>query len=175
MARRLLRRYFPAPAALRAHRSLRFLGPLLERPSLWHLNRRAVARATCIGLFAALLPLPMQMLLAATLAVPARANLPIAVGLVWLTNPLTMPAVFYCTYKLGAWLLGVPPRQLPQGVTWEWLSNQLATMWQPFLLGSVASATVLALAGYYATLGFWRWRVGRQWRRRHKPPPPSRA
>jgi uncharacterized protein (DUF2062 family) len=29
----------------------------------------------------------MQMLLAAALAIPVRGNLPIAVSLVWLTNP----------------------------------------------------------------------------------------
>ncbi|MFF7706843.1 DUF2062 domain-containing protein [Pseudomonas sp. NPDC007930] len=166
MARRLLQRYLPAPATLRQHRGLRLLGPLLEHHALWQWNRRSVARAMGIGLFAALLPIPLQMLLAGALALPARANLPIAISLVWLTNPLTMVPVFYCTYQVGAWLLGIPPRQLPEGMNWEWISAQLATMWQPFLLGSVVCAVLAGLLGYYATQVLWRWSVGRQWRRR---------
>lgn len=169
MARRLLRRYLPAPDTLRAHRSLRFLGPLLAHHRLWQLNRHSVARAVGIGLFAALLPIPMQMLLAAALAVPALAHLPIAVSLVWLTNPLTLPAVFYCTYRLGAWLLGLPPRQWPEGLDWAWISEQLATMWQPFLLGSATAATAVGLAGYFATLGAWGGWVRWQWRKRRVP------
>lgn len=170
MARRLFQRYLPGPASLRTHSSLRFLGPLLDRHSLWQLNRRSTARAMGVGLFAALMPLPLQMLLAAALALPARANLPLAVSLVWLTNPLTMPPVFYCTYKVGAWLLGVPPRQFPGGLSWAWITQEMAALWQPFLVGSVVSGVVLGGVGYFATLALWRWQVSRQWARRSRPP-----
>ncbi len=166
MPRRLFKRYLPDPTSIREHKSLRFFGRLLHDPNLWHLNRHSVSRAMGIGLFAALIPIPMQMLLAAALAIPARGNLPIAVSLVWLTNPLTMPPVFFVTYMTGAWLLQVPPRSLPDSITVEWVTGQLATLWQPFLLGSVVCAIVLGLLGYCSTLLYWRWWVGRQWRRR---------
>ena len=110
MPRRLFKRYMPDPESIRSQKSLRFLGKLTHDPNLWHLNRHSVSRAMAAGLFAAFIPMPMQMLLAAGLAVWIRSNLPISVGLVWLTNPITMPPVFYCTYKLGAWLMQVPPR-----------------------------------------------------------------
>ena len=168
MPRRLFKRYLPDPAQLRAHRSLRFFARWLHDPNLWHLNRHSVARAMGIGLFAALIPMPMQMLLAAALAIPLRGNLPIAVSLVWLTNPLTMPPVFLVTYLTGAWLLQVPPRTLPDELTFEWVTEQLGTLWQPFLLGSLVCAVALGAAGYGLTLGYWRWWVGRQWRRRQK-------
>src|SRR5690606_17379498 len=125
------------PTSIRDHKSLRFLGRLLHDPNLWHLNRHSVARAMGVGLFAAFIPIPMQMLLAASLAIPVRGNLPIAVSLVWLTNPFTMPPVFFCTYMMGAWLLQIPPRTLPDELTFQWITEQLGTMWQPFLLGSV--------------------------------------
>ncbi|WP_154660069.1 DUF2062 domain-containing protein [Pseudomonas parafulva] len=166
MPRRLFKRYMPDPTSIREHKSLRFFGKLLHDPNLWHLNRHSVARAMGVGLFAALIPLPLQMLLAAALAIPVRANLPIAVSLVWLTNPLTMPPVFFVTYMTGAWLLQVPPRTLPEELTFEWITDQLATVWQPFLLGSVVCGVVLGVAAYFTTLLYWRWWIGRQWRRR---------
>jgi uncharacterized protein (DUF2062 family) len=121
-----------------------------------------------VGLFAAFLPIPLQMLLAAALAVTVRGNIPIAVSLVWLTNPITMPAVFFCTYQTGAWLMDVPARTLPDELTWEWITNQLSTLWQPFLLGSVVTGLVLGVLAYFVTMAYWRWWVARQWRRRKR-------
>lgn len=166
MPRRLFKRYMPDPTSIREHKSLRFFGKLLHDPNLWHLNRHSVARAMGVGLFAALIPMPAQMLLAAALAIPLRGNLPIAVSLVWLTNPLTMPPVFFVTYMTGAWLLQVPPRTLPDELTFQWITDQLSTLWQPFLLGSVVCGVVLGILGYFTTMLYWRWWVGRQWRRR---------
>lgn len=166
MPRRLFKRYMPDPTSIREHKSLRFFGKLLHDPNLWHLNRHSVARAMGVGLFAALIPIPMQMLLAAALAIPVRGNLPIAVSLVWLTNPLTMPPVFFVTYMTGAWLMQVPPRTLPEEITVDWVTDQLATLWQPFLLGSVVCGVVLGVLAYFITQFYWRWWVGRQWRRR---------
>lgn len=166
MPRHLIKRYMPDPNSIREHKSLRFLGTFLHDPNLWHLNRHSVARAMGVGLFAALIPMPAQMLLAAALAIPVRGNLPIAVSLVWLTNPLTMPPVFFVTYMTGAWLMQVPPRSLPDALTFEWITDQLATVWQPFLLGSVVCGVVLGIVAYFTTLLYWRWWIGRQWRRR---------
>jgi uncharacterized protein (DUF2062 family) len=166
MPRRLFKRYMPDPTSIREHKSLRFLGTLLHDPNLWHLNRHSVARAMAVGLFAAFLPIPLQMLLAAILAIIVRGNMPIAVSLVWLTNPITMPAVFFFTYQTGAWLMDVPARHLPDELTWEWISGELSTLWQPFLLGSVVTGLVLGALAYCLVMMYWRWWVGRQWKRR---------
>lgn len=171
MPRRLFKRYMPDPSVFREHKSLRFLGTLLHDPNLWHLNRHSVARAMAIGLFTALIPIPLQMLLAAFLAISVRGNLPIAVSLVWLTNPITMPAVFYCTYVTGARLMNVPPRSLPDELTWAWVSTQLSTLWQPFLLGSVVVGLVLGALAYCLTMVYWRWWVTRQWKKRQQRKP----
>lgn len=166
MPRRLFKRYMPDPQMVRNHKSLRFLGALLHDPNLWHLNRHSVSRAMAVGLFAAFVPIPMQMLLAASLAIPVRANLPISVGLVWLTNPITMPPIFYCTYKLGALLMGVPPVELPDELTWAWITGELSTLWKPFLLGSLLTGCVLSGCAYGLTMAYWRWWVAHSWRKR---------
>jgi len=163
MPRRLIKRYMPDPAGIREHKSLRFLGRFLHDPNLWHLNRHSVSRAVGLGLFAAFMPIPFQMLLAAALAILLRGNLPIGVSLVWLTNPITMPAVFYCTYKIGSWVLQLPPRHFPDELTWEWISGQLSTLWQPFLLGSLVAGVVFGALGYGLVQLFWVWGGGRLW------------
>jgi uncharacterized protein (DUF2062 family) len=48
------------------------------------------------------------MLLAALAAVLLRCNLPLSVALVWLTNPLTVPAIFFIAYQVGALIIDVP-------------------------------------------------------------------
>ena len=109
MPRRLFKRYMPDPESIRSQKSLRFLGKLTHDPNLWHLNRHSVSRAMAAGLFAAFIPMPMQMLLAAGLAVWIRSNLPIRrIGLADQSDH-DAPGL-YCTYKLGAWLMQVPPR-----------------------------------------------------------------
>jgi uncharacterized protein (DUF2062 family) len=168
MPRRLFKRYMPDPEMLKSHRSLRYLGKLLHEPNLWHLNRYSVSHAMGVGLFAAFIPMPMQMLLAASLALLCRGNLAIAVGLVWLTNPFTMPPIFYCTYQLGSWLLQVPTMSLPDELTWSWISGELSTLWQPFLLGSVVTGVLAGALGYVLTMSFWRGWVRYAWYKRQK-------
>jgi hypothetical protein len=166
MPRRFFKRYMPHPDRIRTHKSLRFLGTLIHDPNLLHLNRHSVSRAMAIGLFWAMIPMPMQMLAAAICAVPARANLPIAAGLVWLTNPLTMPPVFYCNYKVGAWLMDTPVKAMPMELSLAWVRQMLNSHWQPLFLGSFVVGIVIAILGYVATQSYWRWWVGRSWRRR---------
>ena len=78
MARKLFRRYLPQRDKVLDHQLMRRLAPLLRHPSLWHLNRHSAAGGVAIGLFAGLVPGPLQMLAAALLAA-----LP-ALGFAWL-------------------------------------------------------------------------------------------
>src|SRR5690554_2638614 len=166
MPRQLLKRYMPNPERIKRTRSLRFLGTILHDPNLWHITRHSVGRATACGLFVAMLPIPMQMLLSAFLAVMVRANLPISVGLVWLTNPITMPPVFFAQYKIGTLLLGAPERSMPMELSLTWLTTEIQHIWQPMLVGSLLTAVIAAAIGYFGTLLYWRFWVSRNWKRR---------
>lgn len=166
MPRRLLQRYLPHPETLRRQRSLRFLSHLIATPSLWMLSRRSVANAFFIGLFCALLPIPCQMALAALGAWSLRANLPLSVGLVWITNPLTMPLIFYGNYRLGAWLLDSPARAAPERLTTDWVAGQLLDALPALAVGSLAAAILAGLLGSLLIRLAWRWQVSRSWKRR---------
>ncbi len=167
MPRKFLKRYLPEAHHVRKHRTLRrVFGELLHDPNLWHLNRRSAAGAMAVGLFCAFVPLPGQMLLAAALAILCRVNLPMSVGLVWITNPVTIPPVFYTTYRIGAWILGrhgEPPEFAP---SLHWLMQEFGHVWQPLFLGSLVVGTLAAALGYLAVRALWRWHVLRERARR---------
>ncbi len=168
MPRRFIKRFLPHPDRIKGSKSLRFLGTLIHDPNLWHLNRHSVSRAMAIGLFWAMIPMPLQMLAAAVVAIPARANLPISVGLVWLTNPITMPPVFYCSYKFGTWMTGTPALQMPDRITLGWIGQVLQSHWQPLYLGSLVLGLLLAGLAYLITNSYWHWWVRHNWRKRQE-------
>lgn len=168
MPRHLIKRYTPDPAALRKHKYLKHLGILLHDENLWHLNRHSVSGGVASGLFWAMIPLPIQMIAAAFSAIVFRINLPISVALVWLTNPLTIPPVFYFNYTIGTWLLGEPADIGEFQLSLEWISAEIGIIWQPLYFGSLVVGLALALTGYAAMRLFWRWNVIKRYQDRRK-------
>ena len=159
MPRHLIKRYTPNAASVREHKYLKHLGSWLHDENLWHLNRRSVSGAVAAGLFWAMIPIPSQMVTSAITAIICRINLPISVGLVWLTNPFTMPPVFYFNYKIGTWLLGEPADIGEFQLSLEWIAAEIGAIWKPLYAGSFVTGVVLAIVGYLAMRGFWRWNV----------------
>lgn len=168
MPKRLIKRYMPDHRTIREHRHLQCFGKLLHNPALWHLNRHSVAKAFAVGLFFAWVPVPFQMVLAAAGAIFVHANLPISVVLVWLTNPVSMPPMFYCAYKLGAWAMNTPEQDFQFELSLEWLTSGMAAIWQPFLFGCAILGVICSILGYFGIKLAWRWMVIRKWRRRHR-------
>ncbi|GAB4357474.1 MAG: DUF2062 domain-containing protein [Gammaproteobacteria bacterium] len=168
VAKKFIKRYMPDHHKIRNHKHLSLFGALLHDPNLWHLNRRSVAGAFAMGLFNAFVPVPFQMLLSAAGAIIFRVNLPIAVGLVWITNPLTMPPIFYFSYLVGTWVLGTPVTDVEFAISWEWITAELSAIWKPFLLGCFICGSVAASSGYLLMRGFWRFIVVRDWKARRR-------
>jgi hypothetical protein len=167
MAKKFFKQWLPL-AKIKAHPRLQCFGALLHDPNLWHFNRRSLAGGMAVGLFCAFVPIPMQMILAAGIAILFRVNLPLSVTLVWLTNPLTIPPVFYFAYKFGAFLLGITPQPVAFSLTLEWLFNTLGNIWQPLLLGCFILGTTSALLGYLIIQLLWRLQVSRLWQYRRE-------
>ena len=168
MVRKRLRNYLPTPAQIRETRALRPVAHLLSRSEIWHLNRRSVSGAAFIGMFCAFLPLPMQMVIAAFLAIASRVNLPMSVALVWITNPITMPPMFYFAYRLGAWLLNMQLEVASIDLNFEWLVDNLGNIGYPLLLGSLVCGWVSGVTAFVITRIVWRWHVINRWRERRE-------
>ncbi|GGK68889.1 DUF2062 domain-containing protein [Amphritea balenae] len=166
MPRKLIRKYMPDEHKLKSNRYLSWLGSHIHDPNLWHLTRKSVSKAFLVGLFCAFIPLPSQMLIAAVLALVVRSNLPISVSLVWITNPITIPPMFYFTYWVGTQILGTPLQDVQFELTWEWFTNGLSAIWLPLILGSAVCGIVSGSLGYILMQRFWVWHVNSSWRKR---------
>lgn len=173
MPRKFLRRLAPPPQKLRSMRALKPLGDWIYDPKLWHITRSSTAMAFAVGLFCAMIPIPGQVFVAAFFAVRLGANLPISVTLIWVTNPLTMPVIYYLAYKLGAFLLGTPLLPIEFTISWDWLTNSLGAIWAPFLLGCGVMGLICGLLGWLTVNTLWRLRVARDWHKRRQRRSPT--
>jgi uncharacterized protein (DUF2062 family) len=173
--RKLLRRYLPDSASLRARPLVALFGRWLQHPNLRHLNRRSVPAAFAIGLFAGLIPGPVQMLGALLIAVPMKKNIPVALATTFYTNPLTIVPLYVLAYEYGALLLGRGGTPKITVFEWDWQdlvgSAERMVHWslslgRPLAVGLVALALTLALLGYFAVRVGWRLYVIAAWRAR---------
>lgn len=166
MPKKFMKRIMPNHDLIKNSRSLRMFGSLLHDANLWHLNRRSAAGAFAVGLFCAFIPVPFQMILAAAAAIPLRVNLPLSVAMVWVSNPITMPPMFYFCYMVGTWIIGAPSQAFSFELSWQWLMNSIETIGPAFLLGCLICGMVASAAGYLSIRLLWRQSVVNAWRER---------
>ncbi len=156
MPKKILKRYLPDPKKIKEIKALEFLGDKLHSPNLWHLNRRSVSRAFAIGFWAMYTPpLPWQQVIAAVLAIYFNANLPIAVALVWITNPLTWLPMYYFAYKIGTLVLGMDAFGFDRFSELFSIEKALE-LGSPFLLGCFILMNLGGVLGYFGTQLLWR-------------------
>jgi uncharacterized protein (DUF2062 family) len=134
----------------------------------------SIARGAALGMWFTLTPtVGIQMFLVTVIGIPWKANIPIAIALVWLSNPLTIVPMYYAFYWLGTLLMGMPTRSYRELATVfldlvrrvdqpDWslidglklLGEEVVT---PMILGSIVIATVLAVPTYHVALRLaWR-------------------
>lgn len=154
----------------------RFIKPFAHRvlrSELWRFTRRSVPRGVALGLLVGIIVPFAQILFAALLSVPVRANVPLAALTTFVTNPFTTPLIWLAAYWVGGWLLRVDAATVVAPVNTaieqtdlqhflEWLTG--ATMVTAF--GLVVIAVVAASLSYLLSGVVWRMVVGRKWRRR---------
>ena len=131
-------------------------------------NRRAIARGVLVGLFIAFIPMPAQMVTIVLLQPLFRFNLPLAFAMVWITNPLTMPFIYFVEYKTGALLLGIHDLP-PVSLHLAWFEEHFEEIVLPLYTGAFFYSALFAFSGYYAVQRLWI-RSVRRHRRAEQPP-----
>jgi uncharacterized protein (DUF2062 family) len=138
----------------------------MQDANLWHLNRHSVSGAFAVGLFMAYIPIPFQMVFAAAAAIFFRVNLPLSLGLVWITNPITIPPMFYFAYRVGTLVTGEQATLEPFQFSLEWVQSVGFEIIVPLIIGSLICATISSILGYSVILWIWRWRAVEKWKAR---------
>lgn len=153
---------------------IRLVRPLAARSELWRFTRRSVPRGVAVGLLVgifALIP-GIQIVGAALMCVPFRANIPISAAMTFLSNPATTPLILAASIYVGN-RFGFHA----DFKTFETLYERGASVsdWSGWLLSDAAPALVFGLAlisvgsalvGYAVSAVIWRWWTARK--RRHR-------
>lgn len=149
---RMVRRAF---RALR-HRKLRhrpwwqkISKPLFHR-SLWVPCRDTVASGLAIGLFFSMVPVIPQSIVAAIVAMRARANVPLAMAACFISNPFTNVPFWIAQVRLGQWLIDVLSLPVPPFLAkgQAHLPGVGAISVSNFIVGFVAMGVLMGLAAY---------------------------
>jgi len=167
MIKNVIKRLFPKLDAIKEEKILKIFGPAVLQPNLWHINKKSVSRGFAIGAFCAFIPLPGQMILAAFLALTFAANLPIAIILTWITNPLTYTPIFFFAYKIGSFFIttNVTPEITDDELS---LLSNIMHIWEPLFLGSIILALIGSIISYLLIRIYWRYYVIKIWSKRKK-------
>jgi len=132
---------------------------------------QAIAGGFSLGLFIAFTPtIGLQIVLAFFLATVLNVNRPAAVLAVWITNPVTIPAIFTLNYWLGSLIWEGPSVSVVSRRFFE-LASQLTTLdiWAitdqlsavaelgmdiivPLILGSIIAGTLISVLTYVILL-----------------------
>lgn len=149
---------------------LRPVAHRLLAPALWRFNRRSVPRGVALGMGTGILLPFAHMPLAAVLALPARANIPVAVMLTLISNPLTFVEIVWLEHRIGRFVLrldaavpGQPVEQVAHAGWLHWLMSSAGVA----MVGALVLAPIVGTAGYAAASLGWRWRTARRWSGRH--------
>jgi uncharacterized protein (DUF2062 family) len=123
-------------------------------------NRKMIARGVFVGIFVAFIPMPMQMAFTVFLALFFRFNVPIAVAMCWITNPFTMPPIYYIEYLTGSYLLGIEPQSVE--ITLEWFTNNISKIFVPLYFGALFYSIVGSITGYFLVNWLWKLSVKKE-------------
>lgn len=117
-------------------------------------NRRMITRGVAVGLFWGFIPMPMQMLAVMATTPFLRFNVPIAISMVWLSNPITMPPMYYMEYLTGNFLLG------REGIddielTMSWFTENFDDILVPLYVGTAFYSIVVTAIIYVVLNRLW--------------------
>lgn len=98
--------------------------------------------------------MPMQMLAVMATTPFIRFNVPIAISMVWLSNPFTMPPMYYMEYLTGNLILG------REGIgnvelTMEWFSEHFSDILIPLYVGTAFYSIVVSSLIYFLINWLW--------------------
>jgi uncharacterized protein (DUF2062 family) len=118
------------------------------------INRKSISKGVLIGLFIGFIPMPMQMLAVVAFVPFLKFNVPIAISMVWLSNPITMPFMYYMEYQTGNFILGKEGLENIEP-TLDWFSNNWDNIMLPLYVGTAPYSLFVSTLIYYIINILW--------------------
>jgi len=118
------------------------------------INRKMISKGIAVGIFAALIIMPMQTLIVLLFMPFIRFNIPIAVAVTWLSNPFTTPFILYTEYITGSFLFGMQPTDVE--ITIEWFMENLKNIFIPLYAGTAFYSIIGSTLAYYFVDCLWK-------------------
>lgn len=169
MIKNKIKEYIKNRSEVLKESKFKIFGTRMYNPSIWYLNKYTVSRAMSIGLFFAWIPVPFQMFLAAGFSIILKANLPLSVSLVWITNPITMPFFFLFAYKIGSFFIPISiVDNFYFEISFTFFFYKMNEIWKPFILGCFICGFFSALFGNILIRLVWRFSILKSWKNRKK-------
>ncbi len=125
------------------------------------INRKAVTRALLVGIFIAFIPMPMQMLAVLAVVPFFKFNIPIAISMVWLSNPVTMPFMYYAEYLTGNFLLMADGIETVE-MSMAWFQDNLDDIFIPLYVGAMFYSVVVSFSVFFIANRCWMSSVKRE-------------
>jgi len=116
-------------------------------------DRRSIANGLAYGAFIAFIPMPFQMLAVVALIPFMRINIPIAFTMVWLSNPVTMPLMYYMEYLTGSFFLNMSIENVE--ISLEWFQENFDDIFIPLYAGALFYSVTVSIVLYYVTNILW--------------------
>ena len=123
-------------------------------PEFLQANRKMLSRGILLGIFIAFIPMPMQMALVLAFMPFFRFNVPIALAMCWLSNPFTMPPMYYMEYLTGSFFLGTEIGDV--SISLEWFKENLDDIFIPLYVGTLFYSVFGSLLAYWGVNHFWK-------------------
>jgi uncharacterized protein (DUF2062 family) len=169
----MIRKHTPTREEMARNKYLAPIGHRFLSPELWRFTRRSVPRGVALGLFAAFIIPIGQIFLAAFLALPSRANVPLAALVTFVTNPFTLPFWLVVANKVGNFTLRIDadgPALASSAVeTGAWsIVADFFQMAGATAFGFAVLAVIAPSLGYLLSGWVWRAVVSRKRARRLK-------
>lgn len=117
-------------------------------------RRKYVIRGMILGIFIAFIPMPLQIGLVLLLMSVYRFNVLIAVAMCFITNPFTMPPIYYIEYKIGSFLTGSDMKDVEMSL--EWFNENFTNILVPLYLGAFTLSITFSFIAYYLVTHLWK-------------------
>jgi len=129
----------------------KFLKKLIELRRKYNIDKQYISfekemvlRAVFIGLFIAFIPMPMQMFAVFLVSPFIKFNVLLAFAMCWITNPFTMPFIYFIEYQTGVYILGIE-------ATKTFSIDNLSKVIIPLYYGAFVFSITISTLGYFLT------------------------